>query len=62
VVGPEFTPDETSLFLGLQHPGEGATSTFELPLTRWPDHNRKIPPRPSLLVIQQDANQPIGSV
>jgi len=54
--GPYFNPDDSALFLAVQHPGEGSTpagqpSTFEDPLTRWPDFQPNMPPRPSLLVV-----------
>ncbi|WP_134496617.1 PhoX family protein [Microvirga pakistanensis] len=52
--GPFFTPNDESLFLAVQHPGEaeeGATSTFENPITRWPDFKDNMPTRPSVLVI-----------
>jgi secreted PhoX family phosphatase len=52
--GPFFTPDDESLFLAVQHPGEaeeGTTSTFENPITRWPDFKDNLPTRPSVLVI-----------
>ena len=50
VCGPEFTPDNTTLFLAIQHPGEGGT--FDRPLSYWPDY--KIPTRPSVVVVQAE--------
>ncbi len=57
VCGPEFTPDERTLFLAIQHPGEGGT--FENPISTWPD--RVGLPRPSVITIQAFDNRPIGS-
>ncbi len=34
VCGPIFTPDDATLFLAIQHPGEDSGSTFEKPSTR----------------------------
>ena len=51
VSGPVFTPDNTSLFASIQHPGED--STYEEPSTRWPDGG-SMPPRPTVVVIQHD--------
>jgi uncharacterized protein len=48
VCGPEFTPDNTSLFLAIQHPGEGGT--VEKPVSQWPDN--AVAPRPSVVVVQ----------
>ena len=45
VCGPEFTPDNRTLFLAIQHPGEGGT--FEKPISTWPD--RQGMPRPSVI-------------
>jgi uncharacterized protein len=57
VCGPEFTPDNRTLFLAIQHPGEGGT--FEQPISTWPD--RVGLPRPSVLTIQAFDSRVIGS-
>ncbi|MBL0405340.1 PhoX family phosphatase [Microvirga aerilata] len=61
--GPFFTPNDESLFLAVQHPGEaeeGATSTFENPITRWPDFKDGMPTRPSVLVVTKQGGGKIA--
>jgi hypothetical protein len=57
VCGPEFTPDDTTLFLAIQHPGEGGT--FEEPVSTWPDGD--VPPRPSVVVVYAEDGRPIST-
>ncbi len=66
--GPFFTPDDQTLFLAVQHPGEAdeedpkaAPATFEAPATRWPDFKDAMPPRPSVLAVTRRGGGPVGS-
>jgi uncharacterized protein len=54
--GPLFTPDNTTLFIAVQHPGEGGTP--DEPVSVWPDG--QFPPRPSVVAIQANDGSPIG--
>jgi secreted PhoX family phosphatase len=57
VTGPEFTPDGRTLFLSIQHPGEGGG--VESPTSRWPDRNEG-PPRPSVIAIERADGAPFA--
>lgn len=71
VCGPVFTPDAETLFLSVQHPGEGryrdtsgnqVRSTFDAPSTRWPDFRPDMPPRPSVVAIRRKGGGKVGGV
>ena len=51
VCGCEFTPDGRTLFLSIQHPGEGGT--VDNPRSHWPDGNG-MPARAALLAIERE--------
>jgi uncharacterized protein len=64
VCGPRFMPDGNSLFLSVQHPGDGVgsdTASYEQPTTRWPDFVDGAPPRPSVVVITRTDGRTIGT-
>ncbi len=57
VCGPEFTPDGTTVFLAIQHPGEGSKhGEFS---TLWPDGVGI--PRPSVIAIRAEDGRVIGT-
>lgn len=55
-----LTPDDRSLFVSVQHPGEEDGSDFQIPSTRWPDFDPKMPPRPAVIAIRHKDQRPIG--
>jgi uncharacterized protein len=61
VCGPAFTPDNRTFFLAIQHPGEGKGATFANPLSRFPDYQPNVPPRPSVIAIYRADSGKVGS-
>ncbi len=51
VCGCEFTPDGRTLFLTIQHPGEGGS--FRNPRSHWPDGNG-LPARAALVAVERE--------
>ena len=58
--GPCFTPDYSTLFIAVQHPGAG--STFAQPSTRWPHaFDSQLPPQPAVVAIMRQDLGAVGS-
>jgi hypothetical protein len=60
VCGPEFTPDNKTFFVAIQHPGLTDKGTYEAPGSRWPDNRPDMPPRPSVVAIYRPDGRKIG--
>ena len=59
ICGCEFTPDGNTLFLSVQHPGDGGD--VAAPTSDWPDGKGSLP-RPSIIAITKKKGDPtIGS-
>ncbi|WP_221567548.1 PhoX family phosphatase [Alkalihalobacillus sp. TS-13] len=50
LTGPSFTPDEKTLFLSVQHPGE-ETEDLSKPTSKWPHRAGDSMPRPGVVAI-----------
>jgi secreted PhoX family phosphatase len=65
VTGVFVTPDETTMFVGIQHPGEATTGANDPAnpkrYSSWPDGEDGGRPRSPCLVITKDDGGRIGS-
>jgi uncharacterized protein len=62
VCGPEFTPDNRTFFVAIQHPGwDEKESTIDKPDSRWPDYRPDMPPRPSVVAIYRTDGGKVGT-
>ena len=62
VTGPSFTPDGTTMFVAIQHPGSvGRGSSYTNPGTRWPDRDPTLPPRPSVIAVTREDGGVVGA-
>ena len=62
ICGPEFTPDNRTFFVAIQHPGgDEKTSTMDQPTSRWPDYKSDMPPRPSVVAIYRTDGGKVGT-
>ncbi len=64
ITGVYVTPDEKTMFVGIQHPGEAPTVNDPADPKRyssWPDGNEGGRPRSSCIVITKDDGGPVGS-
>lgn len=57
--GPCLVPDDTALFVAVQHPGIG--SSYDAPSTRWPDFDPALPPRSAVAAVRRYDRRKIGS-
>jgi len=63
MTGPAFSNDGQNLFLAVQHPGDGDSfeeTTISQATTRWPDFQKDMPPRPSLVVVRKKGGGVVG--
>ncbi|MFD1326519.1 PhoX family protein [Mycoplana ramosa] len=66
--GPLFTPDDETVFVAVQHPGDGGEdwdghgrpSYYEDLSTRWPDFKDDMPVRPAVVAITKIGGGKIG--
>jgi secreted PhoX family phosphatase len=58
ICGCQFTPDNETLFLSIQHPGENGSVLA--PTSHWPD-GPGTQPRSSVIAVRKDGGGVIGS-
>jgi secreted PhoX family phosphatase len=65
LTGISFAPDQRTLFVNIQHPGETASERSDpdkpLAVSRWPDGERAIRPRSATLAIRRKDGGVVGT-
>jgi hypothetical protein len=61
VCGPTFTPDNRTFFVAIQHPGEAKGSDYAHPISRFPDYQPSMPPRPSVVAVYRRDGGKVGT-
>jgi uncharacterized protein len=56
--GPLIAPDQRTVFVAVQHPGEIDGATPDEPASRWPDGDQ---PRPSVVAVWHRGGKPVGT-
>lgn len=60
VCGAEFTPDNKTLFLNIQHPGDRSGFRIGNPLSLFPFNDGGLEPRPTLIGVRRLDNRVVG--
>jgi secreted PhoX family phosphatase len=65
ITGVFVTPDERTMFVGIQHPGEPPSGSNDpnnpKRWSAWPDYDAGQRPRSATVIITKDDGGPIGS-
>ncbi|MFK8023986.1 MAG: PhoX family phosphatase [Ilumatobacter sp.] len=61
VTGITSTPDGTSLFFNIQHPGDGGSAENPTATSSWPDYDVDGRPRPATVVVTKDDGGRVGT-
>lgn len=62
VTGVDLTPDGRTMFINIQHPGEGATTANPKAVSAWPDGAAGQRPRSATIVVTRDDGGVIGGL
>lgn len=61
VTGVALTPDRSTIFINIQHPGDDGTADDPTATSTWPDGADATLPRPATVAIRRIDNQMIGT-
>jgi len=61
VTGVTMTPDNKTMFINIQHPGDSGPASNPTETSTWPDGARAGRPRPATVIITKDDGGVIGT-